>query len=134
MLGPYPMAHHRFALADTTRFSIKFQPLRSAIFLLKHVQRLFRSPNGICGNTIGATRPPKFPFPAPTFPGEFRGGESALRTSGTRGLVSKNRENNWLRQKNRHHTKPKPGHFSIGLLLYFVFPTSTGFNFFFLFQ
>ena len=30
-----------------------------------------------------------------------------------------------------YHTKPKPGHFSIGLLLYFLFPTSTGFNFVF---
>jgi len=26
-------------------------------------------------------------------------------------------------------TKPKPGDFSIGLLLYFLFPTSTGFIF-----
>ena len=83
-------------------------------------------------SSIDATSDPKIPVPVPdpTFPGDFRGGEFALRTSGIRGFVSKNRENNWLRQKDGDHTKPKPGDFSVGLVLYFLFPTSTGFNFF----
>ena len=75
--------------------------------------------------TIGATRipDPRIPGLAPVFPGKFRGGEFALRTSGNSRLAPN------PRPRQKMDTKPKPGDFSIGLLLYFLFPTSTGFIF-----
>ena len=82
------------------------------------------------------------PRPAPPFPGEFRGGDLVLKRRGPptktpspRGIVMSGIPGELLTSRellaSPKNTTPKPGHFSIGRLLYFLFPTSAGFNFVF---